>query len=409
MQLSSSFAAVSGGLFSDVTKADVGEATGRLMAAGYDVLAWADLFFPDRALPDSVAAAMLDAIQHGTPEHYTMPIGSPELRAAIAEKLARSNGLLVDPTRNVIVTPGSDSGLFYALMPLLRPGDNVLVPVPSYPNNLVDPQLLGASAVPVPMLVDERGRYHLDISAMKERRTHRTRAVLLTHPNNPTTTVFSRDELEALAKWMCASDLVLVCDQAFEDHVYDGREMVTPASLPGMWDRTITVFSLSKGLGLSGLRVGYVVANDHLMDKYYGAAVNVLGATSTLSQVGALAALQDDSILPRYREALDHRRLSAHRILSQIPGVSVAIPESGILSWLDISALGDTPEVVEHVRDSAHVVINDGTAYGPGGEGHVRIVHSVFADAQHAEAALTRVGDALLQLSPPSVVENHVG
>lgn len=402
MRLTSRFAPLSGGLFADITKADVGEATAELMAQGYDVLAWADPYFPERSLPASVEEAMVLALRTGAPEHYTMPIGSLELRTELARKVARVNGLDVDPRRNIIVTPGSDSGLLFAMMPFLEPGDEVLIPDPSYPSNFGNASLLGAVAVPVPL--DAANGYQLDVAAFAERITPRTRMVVLTHPNNPTGTVFRRDLLEQLSALIVEHDLVLVCDQAFEDHVFDEAELVTPAALPGMFERTVTVFSISKGLGLSGLRVGYLVADEQIMDRFYGAAVNVIGATSTLSQVGAVAALRDPSILERNRAAFDQRRRLAHELLSDIPGVRIELAPSGFLSWLDVSELGTAEEVAAHLRERARVVVNEGTAYGSLGAGHLRIVHGSIGDDARARAALNRVRVALLELAQQRLV-----
>ncbi|WP_108718005.1 pyridoxal phosphate-dependent aminotransferase [Miniimonas sp. S16] len=387
---------VSGGLLRPATKADVGETAGTLLAQGYDLLAWADPFFPDRSLPRSVREAMVAEIERGSAEHYTMPVGALDLRRALADKVAKVNGLTVDPQRNLMVTPGSDSGLLLALLPLIEPGDEVLVPDPSYPSNARDVELLGG--VPVTVELDPAAGFQLDVARFEAARTDRTRVVLLTHPNNPTGTVFRRERLEALARWIVEHDLMLVCDQAFEDHVYDGLEMVTPAALPGMWARTVTVFSLSKGLGLSGLRVGYLVADEALMDFYYGAAVNVVGATSTVSQAGALAALTDPTIVPGVRDALLAHRDIAWQELGQIEGVRATWPESGFLLWLDVSSLGSGADVAAHVLDSARVIVNDGAAYGASGAGCLRIVFGCYRDSERLRAVLRRVRSALEEL-----------
>lgn len=394
--LSSRFSGVEGGLFSAVTKADVGEGAGELIAQGYDIMAWADPFFPDPSTPTSVAEAMHDAIAEGRISHYTMPIGSRELRDEIAHKLAARNALVVDPSRNVLVTPGSDSGLLYAMMPFLDPGDEVLIPDPSYPSNFVNCRLLGATPVAVPLRA-ENG-FQIDRRDLEGALTPRTKMVLITHPNNPTTTVFRRETLKDLARFVVDNDLILICDQAFEDHVFDGLEMVSPAALPGMWERTVTTFSISKGLGLSGFRVGYLVADDRIMDVLYGAAVNVLGATNTLAQIGAIAALRDRTILPRYQEILDRRRRIAHEILSAVPGVRTLLPESGILSWLDVSSLGSSAAVAERILREARVLVNEGEPYGERGAGHLRIVHACF-DEPRAVDALTRIAAVLRGLA----------
>ena len=390
------FNGLEGGLFSPVEKADVGEGAARLQAQGYDLLGWADPFFPDPSLPESVCRAMTEALASGMPAHYTMPIGSLELRTELAEKCRRYNQLEVDPSRNVLVTPGSDSGLLFAMMPFLDTGDEVLVPDPSYPSNFLNCRLCGAKAVPVPL--DAANHYRLDVEAFRARLTSRTKMVVLTHPNNPTGTVFSREELEALSRLICENDLILVCDQAFEDHVFDGREMVTPASLPGMWERTVTTFSISKGLGLSGLRVGYLVACDAFMDVFYAAAVNVLGATNTVAQIGALAALRDKTLLPRYHQVLERRRNLAYEAFSAVPGVGVERPQSGILSWLDVSRLGTDTQVADYLREHAHVVVNEGRNYGAQGAGHLRLVHACFASDEKARSVFARIADSLREM-----------
>lgn len=171
-------------------------------------------------------------------------MGDAELKAAIARKLARQNGLSVVPERNILITPGSDSGLLFAMMPFIEPGDEVLVPDPSYPSNFLNPKLLGGRAVSV--LLDEANGFRLTRAALEAALSPRTKMVLLTNPNNPTTTVFSREEMTMLAEFVIEHDLVAVVDQAFEDFLFDGREMVTLAALPGMWERTVTVCSVSK-------------------------------------------------------------------------------------------------------------------------------------------------------------------
>ena len=391
------FRDLQGGLFLKVTKADVGEGAANFLKNGGDNMAWADPYFPDPSLPESVKKALIEAIEDGFPSHYVMPIGKLELREAIAEKVHRQTGLPIDPSRNVIVTPGSDSGLLYAMMPFICEGDEVMVPDPSYPSNFLNPKLLGGVTVPVPLY--EEDNYQIRIEEFEKRVTDKTKMVLITNPNNPTTTVFRRESIEALCEFVKKHDLILVSDQAFEDHIYDGIEFVSPATLPGMWERTLTVCSISKGLGLSGLRVGYIYANDEIMDVLYGGAVNVLGATSTLGSIGAIAAIQDTDYLHSNYVRLERRRRLAYDILSTTPGVKMKLSESGILSWIDISALGTAAEVSEYLMKHANVMVNQGDPYGDQGKGHLRIVSACFAKDEDAALRFNRIKDALTQLA----------
>lgn len=397
VRTNSRFAAMQGGLFAEVTKADVGDGVARLREQGYAILSWADPWFPDQALSPVVRDALVASLEDPATTHYTLPIGDERLREAIATKCRDRNGLTIDPRRNVIVTPGSDAGLWFAMAALLDPGDEVIVPDPSYPSNASNCSLLGAVPVPVPL--DPDTGWQLDIDALRAALTTRTRMVVLTHPNNPTTTVFTREVLEALRDVIVEHDLVLVCDQAFEDFVFTREGLTTPASLPGLWERTLTVFSFSKGHGLSGLRVGYVVGPDTLVDSLYGAAVNVVGATNTAAQVAARAALADQAALAERHDDFEQRRHEVVARLGAVPGVSVQVPESGYLSWIDVSGLGGGDVVADHLLRDAKVSVNSGAPYGAAGAGHIRLVHGCYRDPARMIQALDEIAASLTRLA----------
>lgn len=387
------FQNIEGGLFSKVTKADVGDNFASMAANNVTLMGWADPFYPDPSIPEIVKKTMIEAFESGFPSHYTMPIGSMELREEIVKKFSAYNHIEVDPKRNIVITPGSDSGLYYAMSIFIEPGDEVLVPDPSYPSNFLNPKLLGGVTVPVPL--DSANGYQFDMEAFESAVTEKTKMVVLTHPNNPTTTVFRRKELEQMAEFICRHELVLVVDQAFEDMIFDNIEYVSPASLPGMWERTVTVCSISKGMGLSGLRVGYIVACDKLMDIYYGAAVNVLGATNTASQMGALAAFRNPDFMKEYKNIFDRRRKIVYDILSRVPGVKMIMPESGFFCWIDVSEIGDSADITDYLIREAKVAVNDGKNYGFQGNGCLRIIHGCLGSDSEAQDALQRIAEAL--------------
>lgn len=395
------FRKAEGGLFTAVEKADVGSAYQEMEKQGVALMGWADPFMPDASMPKHVEQALIDAIRHPSAPHYTAPIGSSELKAKIAEKLKTKNHLLVDPERNILITPGSDSGLYFAILPFIEDGDEVLIPSPSYPNNTLNIEIMGGRVVPVP-LRPETG-YQLEAELLEQNVSEKTKMIVLTHPNNPTTTVYNRQSLEILRDFVIRHDLILVCDQAFEDFCYE-NEMITPAAMDGMFERTVTVFSFSKGMGLSGLRVGYLVCDDEIMDSLYANAVSVLGATNTACQKALIAALEDPSFMQEFERAFDVRRQAAEKILNSIPNVHADLPQSGFLCWVDVSRLGDSSQIVQYLVKHAQVAVNDGKNYGPGGEGHLRIVLGVYRDDAKVIAALERIKAALIQWQE----ENHV-
>ena len=165
-----------------------------------------------------------------------------------------------------------------------------------------------------------------------------------------------------------------------------------------MWERTLNVCSISKGIGLCGFRIGYIYACDTIMDVLYGGAVNVMGAASTLSSLGAVTALRDEAHLKSNYDRLERRRRMAYEILSPIPGVEMRMSESGILSWINIEKLGSSGEVASYILEHAKVLINEGGAYGVHGEGFLRIVTGCFGSDRKAEEALLRIKAALVEL-----------
>lgn len=399
------FQKAEGGLFSDVEKADVGDAVLKMSERGVALMAWADPFYPHPSVPPHVAEAMIDCINSGFASHYTAPIGNSELKIEIAKKLKKVNGMDVEPPKNILITPGSDSGLFFAMLPFIDKGDEVMIIDPSYPNNFQNTEILGGVIVRIPIYTEDS--YQFRIEEFEKRLTPKTKMIVLTNPNNPTTTVYRKEKLMSLAEFAVKNDLVVVVDQAFEQPCFDGIEMVSIATLPGMWERTISVFSLSKGMGLSGFRVGYIVADTKVIDKMYGTAVTVLGATNTSAQVGAIAALRDDSFIEPYFQSFDRRRKIVYDLLHDIPGVSMIMSESGFLSWVDVSRLGTGSEIMSYLNDEALVAINSGDPYGDAGKNHIRIVHGVLNEDQLREAIM-RIRKSLIKLAEKKGVKEMV-
>lgn len=391
------FAKLDGGLFSTAQKADVGDVAARMEAAGVAMMSWADPFMPDPAIPQSVMDAAIEALKTGFPAHYTMPIGSPDLKKLIADRIERKYGFRLDPSRNIIINPGSDNGLLFAMMPWINPGDEVMVHDPSYASNFLNPELLGGVTVKVPTFPEDG--YHIRIEEYEKRVTDKTKMVLLTNPNNPTGVSYTREELEQLAAFCVKHDLICVCDQAFEDTVFPENEMVCISQLDGMWERTVTVCSVSKGMALSGFRVGWTYASDVIMDVYFACAVNIQGATSTLAQLAVMPAFRDDSFIREYMVKYDNRRKYAYKLFNSIPGISLRMPEAGFFVWIDVSQLGDSSEITQLLVEEARVSVNDGKFYGDMGNGHLRMIDGCFWEDADSYAAMDRMAETFRKLA----------
>ena len=389
------FRTLDGGLFAENTagKADIGDSAAQFVAAGGTMMCWADPFYPDRVIPRNVLEKSVEAVQQGSAGHYTIPVGNLELKEQIAKKIQRETGLRIDPRRNLIINPGSDVGLYFAMTPFIEPGDEVLVHDPSYPSNFLDPQLLNGVVVKVPCL--EEDGYRLRAEEFEKRVTEKTKLVLLTSPNNPNGRVYTREELQALSELIVRHDLICISDQAFEDTVFPGHEMLSIAAFPGMWERTVTVCSCSKGMALSGYRMGYLYASDVIMNALYASAVNIQGAANTAAQQALIEAYRDPGFIREYTAEHYLRHQYLFEKINAVSGVHMAEMEAGFFGWVNVSRLGETAEIVSYLAAEAKVLVNDGQFYGDQGKGHLRVIYGVYADRQKCFAAIDRLCEAL--------------
>ncbi len=211
----------------------------------------------DTELPAPVVRRAIEAIHEGY-NIYTRLDGIAPLREAIAGKLQRDNGLAVDPEGEVLVTSGATGGLYATALALLDPGDEVVLFEPFYGYHVNTLLALRVNPVAVPL---EMGTWALDLDRLRSAITAKTRAIIVNTPVNPCGKVFSRAELEAIAALAVEHDLFVFTDEIYEYFVFDGTEHVSPATLPGMKERTITISGLSKTFSITGWRVGYLAAD----------------------------------------------------------------------------------------------------------------------------------------------------
>jgi N-succinyldiaminopimelate aminotransferase len=217
--------------------------------------------FPDRDGPSSVIEAAVTALRGGR-NQYAPGIGVPELRTAIAAHQARHYGLELDPDRQVLVTAGATEGIAAALLALVDPGDEVVVLEPFYDSYTAMIQMAGGVRRPVTLRAPD---FRLDVDELRAAVSERTTVLLLNSPHNPTGTVLTRAELEAVAEVAREHDLVVVTDEVYEHLVYDDHEHVPLATLPGMFDRTVTLSSAGKTFSFTGWKVGWATGPEHLV------------------------------------------------------------------------------------------------------------------------------------------------
>jgi aspartate/methionine/tyrosine aminotransferase len=342
---------------------------------------------PDFATPAHISEAAESALRTGF-THYTPSRGLPELREAIARKLEFDNGVRVDPSQGVIVTPSAKHALFIALATVLDEGDEVLIPTPSWVSYESMVQLSGGRAVPVRL--DPADGFALTPALLEAAVTRRSKVILVNSPNNPTGRVLSAAEAAAVAEVAERHDLLILTDEIYEAIRYGGRPHLSLAALPGYADRTVTVNGFSKGYAMTGWRLGYAAGPAAIMNEMVKVQEHTVGCASSFAQLGGLAALTGpQECVAEMVTAYDRRRGELRAALNALPGVSCADPEGAFYLFADVSGSAHpTPQAFcEWLLRTCGVVVTPGTAFGPGGEHHVRLsfaaADTVIAETVH--------------------------
>jgi aspartate/methionine/tyrosine aminotransferase len=243
--------------------------------------------FPEKDPPEEVVKEALRAIEQGN-NQYSITWGLPALREAVAGKVSRFAGLKPDPEREVTITCGSSEAIVASLMALVNPGEKVIVFEPFYENYLPGLTLCGG----IPEFVRLRDPdWALDPDELKKAFSQRPKAVILNTPANPSGKVFSRGEMEMIARYCREYGTYVITDEIYEHILFDGLEHVNMASLPGMWERTVTISGISKTYSATGWRVGYVIAPHGLMSAIRKCHDYMVVAAPTPFQMGAVVAM----------------------------------------------------------------------------------------------------------------------
>jgi aspartate aminotransferase len=329
---------------------------------------------PDFDTPAHVREAAKRALDEGA-THYAPFPGIPELRQAIAADVARRKGVTADPSQ-VFVTVGGKGVMLYAILGLVDPGDEVIVPDPGYPIYESLTRFVGATPVPLPITM--ANDFRVDVDQLASLITPRTRVLFVNSPANPTGGVLTRGDLERIAALAVEHDLWVVTDEIYGRILYDGHEHVSLASLPGMAERTIILDGFSKTFAMTGWRLGYAVVPESLIPTYGQLVINTISCAPTFAQVGAVAALEgpQDDVEAMVVEFKARRDLIVAG-LNDIPGIRCATPVGAFYAFPDVSGTGLTgAEMAERLLQEAGVCVLAGTAFGGVGVEHVRISYA---------------------------------
>lgn len=334
-------------------------------------------------VPDSVKHAMLRAIAENR-THYAQTTGLPRLLELLAAKLRDRNGIPVESPDEVMVTTGGIHAVYIACMGLLEPGDEVIVPDPEWPPAIGN--IISAHAVPVACPLRESAGWRWDLDELAATITPRTRAIYVNSPNNPSGGVLTRADLEGIAALADRHGLWIFSDEAYEDVVFDGAEQVSIASLPGLYERTIPIYTFSKTYAMTGLRLGYVAVRDPIVrDRMKKVLFFSAGNVPTIVQYGGIGALEgSQASVATFRSELQARRdLFYAGIQSAAAGILSGEPPKGAFyAFLKIGPGWRPPAttqtsslswaMAEHLINRGRIGCVPGVDFGAHSEGYIR-------------------------------------
>jgi aspartate/methionine/tyrosine aminotransferase len=343
---------------------------------------------PGFPTPPHIVEAASQALRDGFTKYSPNP-GYLDLREAIAERAERVHGYRVDPAREVFVTVGAMQALALTFMVGIDPGDEVLVTDPSYTNFEGTITLAGGRTVFVP--TDPERGYLPHVEDVAAAITPRTRAILVNSPANPTGTVYPRDLLHAVAELAVRHDLLLISDETYAALTYGDIRTVSPASFPGLRDRTVSIYSFSKEYAMTGWRIGYLTGPASMLEVMAPVQEAMASCVNAATQRAALAALRGpQDAVEAMRRAYQRRRDLVVERLGRIAGVRCPRPDGAFYAFPDVRAITrDTARLAERLLFDHRVVVSPGEAFGPRSAGFLRLSYAC-SDEDLAEG-LTRL------------------
>ena len=345
-------------------------------------------FHPGPSVVESVAKALAEG-----KDRYCAVAGVPALRDEIAAYLQRTRNINVS-SANIVIAPGCKAALFFAMMALLEPGDEVLYPDPGFPGY---PSItLGLGAVPVPFELSSRNHFQPDLSEVAAKITRRTRMLLTNSPGNPTGTVYPDAIQRGLAELAVKHDLWVLSDEIYARILYGG-EYVSMLSYPGMEERTLIIDGFSKSFAMTGWRLGYTIAPPDVVPALLMMAVNTYTCVNEFIQYAAIDALRDrEGSTPRMVAEFTRRREQFVHDLNEVPGFRCEAPAGAFYAWVDICGTGaSAEEVCRILLEDAGVAAIPGAAFGASGKHFVRFSFaSSVANLREAAARIMKVSAA---------------
>jgi aspartate aminotransferase len=343
-----------------------------LEAAGRPVI-HLEIGQPDFPTPAHICEAAARALKEGK-TGYGPSLGLPALRRAIAADAGRRRGIAFQ-AEQVVVTPGAKPILFYAINALAGEGDEVIYPDPGFP--MYHSIAAYSGARPVPLLLREEKGFRFDPEEFRSLLSSRTRLVVLNSPHNPTGGLLTAGDLEVVAEEAVKRDFMVLSDEIYINILYEGA-FRSIAALPGMAERTVILDGFSKSYSMTGWRLGYGILPPALVETFDRYNINIVSCATTFNQYGALAAIEGSQEPVRAMvEEFRRRRDFLVDGLNRLPGVKCLRPGGAFYAFPSIRETGYTSaELAGRLLEEAGVAVLPGTAFGPGGEGYLRLSYA---------------------------------
>ena len=330
---------------------------------------------PGFITPGYIIDAAVKGLEAGKTK-YTPNAGIRELREAIAGKLRKENGISCDPEKNLIVTAGATQALMLAMVTLVNPGDEVIIQGPNWPDYQGQIDMVNARAVYA--LVDEKNDFKMTADVIEPLITDKTKLIIINSPSNPTGGVLDEEDLRKIAELVKKHRIFVISDEPYEMLVYDGFHQKSLAAFEGLEDYVLTINSFSKTFAMTGFRVGYICANETIISNLIKLHENMIASVPEPMQLAAAEAIchgaEDVARMVRYYDRNRHLIVEG---LNRIRGFSCLCPKGAFYVFPNITEFGmSSAEAAEYILEKTHVVTSPGSAFGPGGEGYLRICYA---------------------------------
>lgn len=349
---------------------------------------------PDFQTPWQIRKAGINSLERGRTK-YSANRGTIELRREIARYLNRRYDLSYKPETEILVTVGGSEAIDGAIRAVVAPGDEVIIPQPSYV--CYEPITVLAGGVPVIIETKAENDFKVTPEELKKAITPKTKALVLPYPCNPTGAIMERADIEAIAEIIKDTNIIVISDEIYSELIYADCNHVPAAAVDGMWERTVTVNGFSKAYSMTGWRLGYACGPEPLLKQITKIHQYAIMCAPTTSQYAAVEALKNgDESIEHMREEYNRRRRLIVNGFNKL-GLTCREPKGAFYAFPCIESTGlSSDEFCEKLLQSKKVAVVPGTAFGKGGEGYVRA--SYCYSTEHIIKALARIGEFIEEL-----------